>query len=154
MDFVRFALERDLTIRFIEYMPVFGNENWSSLVVPGAEILATIGRHFPLRPLQGGPLAGPAREYAIGDRSARVGVITPTTGHFCGECNRIRIAATGFARSCLFGRDDVDLRPLLGEECGEELRQALVKLILGKPDHHCLTDAESFTAFSMADIGG
>jgi cyclic pyranopterin phosphate synthase len=154
MDFVRFAVERALTVRFIEYMPVLGDASWTDLVVPGEEILASVRRQHVLAPLVRGRSAGPAREFHIAGTGARVGVITPNSGHFCGECNRIRVAATGLARACLFGNDDVDLRPLLAPGREEELRQAVAALIVGKPERHRLAEAGGITPFSMADIGG
>jgi cyclic pyranopterin phosphate synthase len=155
LDFVRFAIDRALAVRFIEYMPVLGKEQWPSLIVPGEEILSLVRSRFPLTPLVRGRLAGPAREYAISGTSATVGVITPYSSHFCRECNRIRVTATGMAKGCLFSEQSLDLRPFLGQGDELALRGALRNLIGGKPSEHRI-DAEAplHSPFAMSDVGG
>jgi cyclic pyranopterin phosphate synthase len=156
LDFAALTRERPLTVRFIEYMPAIRAEDWESLVVPGDEVLAELGRHFRLTPLERDGLAGPARVFRIAGAAGTIGVITPVSGHFCGECNRIRVTATGRARGCLFADDDLDLKPLLaaGDEAG--LAAALRAIVTGKPDRHSLAAAQErqHTPFAMSAIGG
>lgn len=152
LDFVRFAIDRSLAVRFIEYMPVLGKEQWTSLILPGEEILSLVRRHFHLTPIARGRLAGPAREYLISGTGATVGVITPFSSHFCRECNRIRVTATGKAKGCLFSEQPLDLRPFLGNETA--LAGALHKLIGGKPAEHRIADTPLHSPFAMSDVGG
>jgi cyclic pyranopterin phosphate synthase len=152
LDLVRFAIDRSLAVRFIEYMPVLGSDQWQSLIVPGEEILSLVRRHFHLTPIARGRLAGPAREYLISGTGATVGVITPYSSHFCSECNRIRVTATGKARGCLFSEQPLDLRPFLGNETA--LAGALQALIGGKPSEHRIADTPLHSPFAMSDVGG
>jgi GTP 3',8-cyclase len=155
LDFAALTLDRPLTVRFIEYMPAIRSDNWQALAVPGEEILARIGGRFSFTSQEREGLAGPARTYRIAGAAGTIGVITPVTGHFCGECNRIRVTAAGFARSCLFADTGLDLRPFLanGDEAG--LAAALRAIVACKPGRHFLGDEEEHhTPFAMAAIGG
>ncbi|MBN1956876.1 MAG: GTP 3',8-cyclase MoaA [Desulfuromonadales bacterium] len=154
-DFAALTREHDCTVRFIEYMPALKEEGWSALVVPGAEILQQLETRYQLQAIDNGPLAGPAREFAIAGGRGRIGVINPLSGHFCAKCNRIRITAAGQVRTCLFSDDEFDLKPLLQLNDVEILTRQLKRLVDGKPACHKLNAAEfSHAAFSMAHIGG
>jgi len=149
------ALDRPYTVRFIEYMPASRAERWQSLVLPGEEILKRLAARFPLLPVPRGELAGPAQEYRIPGAAGTLGIITPVTGHFCGDCNRIRVTSTGAAKSCLFSGDELDLKPFLGEGDARLLEDALRRIVLGKPGRHQLSaQSASHTPFAMSAVGG
>ncbi len=155
LDFAAMTIDRPLTVRFIEYMPAIRAENWESLIVPGNTILEDIGHRYSLEPLERDGLAGPARVFRIAGAAGTIGVITPVSGHFCGECNRIRVTATGRARGCLFSDDGLDLKPLLATGDEAALAEALRAFIVCKPDRHHLGSAEGqHTPFTMSAIGG
>ena len=46
------------------------------------------------------------------------------SGHFCTQCNRIRITSTGLAKGCLFADSGVDMKPYL-RASDDILREAL-----------------------------
>lgn len=149
------ARNHPYTIRFIEYMPAIKEANWQSLLVPGEEILARIGERFALAPVQRKALAGPAREYRLADGGGTIGVITPISGHFCGDCNRIRVTATGVAKGCLFAEEGVDLKPFVRGSDDAGLHEALRRLVTGKPGMHRVSPQQTDHApFAMAGIGG
>jgi len=154
-DFVSLAITKPYTVRFIEYMPVIRESNWRSLVVPGREILARIGRRFSFSPLGLGDLSGPAREFRVAEGAGSFGVITPISGHFCDGCNRIRVSSTGMARGCLFSLTETDLKPYLETHDTVGLQDALAGIISNKPGRHqiSVTDAEH-QPFAMASVGG
>ena len=155
LDFAALTLDRPLTIRFIEYMPAIRSDDWESRIVPGEAILDRITERFSFTPLDRDGLAGPARIFRIDGAAGSIGVITPVSGHFCGECNRIRVTAAGRARSCLFSDTGIDLKPLLdgGDEAG--LAAALRAIVARKPRRHFLaTEEEQHTPFAMSAIGG
>ena len=102
LDFAALTLQRGCTVRFIEYMPTIREKGWDSLCVSGGEILEQIGGRYPLVPLVGPEMAGPARNFKIRGAAGAIGIITPVSGHFCDSCNRIRVTSSGFARGCLF----------------------------------------------------
>ena len=154
-DFAAMTLDRPVTVRFIEYMPAIRTENWESHIVPGEEILSRLGERFTLEPVARDVLSGPARDFRIPGAAGSIGIITAVSGHFCGECNRIRITATGKARSCLFSDASHDLRPILATGDEAALVAALRAIVNGKPGrHHLGTTEEQHTPFTMAAIGG
>jgi cyclic pyranopterin phosphate synthase len=58
-----------------------------------------------------GPDAGPARYWTpAADPSRQVGIISAMTEHFCDDCNRLRLTATGELHACLGHDDAVSLR--------------------------------------------
>jgi len=154
-DFAALTLDKPVTVRFIEYMPAARVEDFRALLVPGSEILAALAQRFPLQAVESGELCGPSRNFRIAGAAGSVGLITPLTGHFCRDCNRLRVTATGMVRSCLFGSDVLDLKPLLASADTDVLLQALRRLVEEKPAGHRL-DEPNLTPepFTMAAIGG
>ena len=155
VDVASLAVHKPYTVRFIEYMPAIKENNWQALLVPGQEIMARVGERFEVSPVKKKDLAGPAREYRIKGGVGTIGVITPITGHFCGDCNRIRVTATGMAKGCLFSAADVDLKPYI-ENCDPHaLDDALRVIVTIKPGMHHVTARQSdHTPFAMAGVGG
>jgi len=155
LDFAAMTLDRPITVRFIEYMPAIRAENWESQIMSGESILEQISRRFRLTPQERDGLAGPARTFRIYGAAGTIGVITPVSGHFCGECNRIRVTASGRARSCLFSESGIDLKRFLdgGDEAG--LMAALSAVVARKPGRHSLAEKEqNYTPFAMSAVGG
>ena len=111
-DFAALTLDKPFTVRFIEYMPAIQEEDWQSLLVPG-EILDRLGQRFTVSPGGAGELAGPAKEFRIAGAAGTIGVITPVSGHFCGDCNRIRVTSSGMAKQLPLRREALDLKPIL-----------------------------------------
>src|SRR5262249_9748419 len=68
-----------------------------------------------------------ARKYKFADGPGEIGLIAPVTQPFCGHCSRIRITADGKLRTCLFSKEDHDLKSLLrsgasDDEIASEIR--------------------------------
>jgi len=155
LDFANLTKNRNCTVRFIEYMPTLENENWRSLVVPSKEIIQRLSKHFSLDLVSRSAMSGPAQEYAIEGAQGRIGVIAPLTGHFCQDCNRIRITASGMVRTCLFSDSEYDLKPLLNLKNVAGIACSLQKLVEKKPSCHALNSGSfEHSSFSMAQIGG
>lgn len=113
-SFAEFARERDLTMRFIEYMPLDADRAWTrDLVVTAAEIHRRISARWPLVSISH-ERSETARKYRFADGSGgEIGLIAPVSQPFCGHCSRIRLTADGKLRTCLFSKEDHDLKPLL-----------------------------------------
>jgi cyclic pyranopterin phosphate synthase len=85
-----------------------------------------------------------------------VGLIPSVSGHFCAECNRLRVTADGRVRSCLFGNQEIDLKTTLRSGGGEKLLTELLQsAVCGKPEKHGI-GTPRFTAPNrrMQGIGG
>ena len=155
VDFAALAIHKPYTVRFIEYMPVIKEKNWQSLSFPCGEILDRIGRKYSCAPVDRKDLAGPAREYRIENGVGTIGVITPISGHFCGECNRIRVTSTGVAKGCLFSAAGTDLKPYVVQFDTLGLDEALRKIVTSKPGMHLISVSDAdHSPFAMAHVGG
>ena len=145
-EFAALTLDRPWRVRFIEYMPTLAEPGWEATVIPGVEILARLTRRFAMADEASENLAGAA---------GLVGVITPVSCHFCGDCNRIRVTSRGIAKSCLFDRGTIDLRPILTGGDDTALREALCRTVAEKPDRHRLAESsDRQRQIAMAGIGG
>lgn len=153
LDFAALTLEKPYTVRFIEYMPTLRDKGWSSQCIAGNELLKLIGQHYPLLPLVGTEMAGPARNFKISAAPGSIGIITPISGHFCDSCNRIRVTASGLARGCLFADNGIDLKPHLQGSDNGPVRETLRGIITGKPGRHHLAE-EKYGSVNMSRIGG
>ena len=153
LDFAALTMQRGCTVRFIEYMPTIKEKGWDSLWVSGSEILQRISARYPLMPLVGTEMAGPARNFKIKGAAGAIGIITPVSGHFCDSCNRIRVTSSGFARGCLFSGEGIDLKPCLQSPDDGALRETLQEIIVGKPGRHQLAE-DGHESFAMSQVGG
>lgn len=154
-DFAALTLDRPYRVRFIEYMPTSPGDTRRPLTVPGEELLRKLSERYRLLPAGREPLAGPAVYYRIAGAVGMVGVITPVSCHFCGDCNRVRITSTGVARSCLFSDSGVDLKPFLKEGDETVLQRALRRVVEAKPEGHSLCgDTEEHVPLPMSMVGG
>ena len=119
VDFANYGREKDVTVRFIEFMPLDAGDVWTDrLVVPADEIIKTIGEAFPIEPVERGN--EPAERWRYSDGNGEVGVIASVTKPFCGNCDRVRLTAEGQFRTCLFAVDEFDMRSLLRSEANDE----------------------------------
>ena len=155
VDFARLTIDRPYTVRYIEYMPATREENWQQLCIPAREILDRIAAAYELEPVEKGAMAGPSRDFRIRGAAGTIGVISAVSGHFCNECNRIRVTSTGTAKSCLFSDEGLDLKPFLAEDEPAALEDALRRLVGCKPARHGMDGEKAeHQAFSMAKVGG
>ena len=114
VDLARFGREKGVGVRFIEFMPLDAQGQWSNeQVVPADEILERIDAVFPLQAHPHAEHIEPAARYAFADGIGDVGVIPSVTEPFCESCDRVRVTAEGKFRTCLFALDEFDLRAVL-----------------------------------------
>jgi cyclic pyranopterin phosphate synthase len=118
VDLARFGREKGVGMRFIEFMPLDAQGEWSrEKVVPAEEILERIDTVFPLdRAVAHG--AEPATRFPYLDGNGDVGVIASVTEPFCESCDRVRLTAEGQFRTCLFALEEFDLRAELRAGAG------------------------------------
>src|SRR5271170_4324917 len=119
--FAAFARERGVIMRFIEFMPLDADRQWTrELMVPAAEIYQRIHARWPLLQIPH-ERSETARKYRFADGApGEIGLIAPVTQAFCGHCSRIRLTADGKLRTCLFSKEDRDLRSLLRADASDE----------------------------------
>jgi cyclic pyranopterin phosphate synthase len=110
---LRWALDAGYELRFIEQMPLDAQHGWQRAGMITAErILADLrAAGFVLTPEPGAARgAAPAERWLVDGGPARVGVIASVTRPFCRACDRTRLTADGQVRTCLFAREESDLR--------------------------------------------
>ncbi|ANE48463.1 molybdenum cofactor biosynthesis protein MoeA [Paenibacillus swuensis] len=134
--FLELSLNEPLHVRFIEYMPIgHADENWKKHYLPLSrvmEIAEDQGHHFArINDLQGN---GPSEDYQIQGAQGTFGLIHPVSNHFCERCNRLRLTADGSLKPCLYWVDELNVRPLIGDE--EALKQLFMKALDIKPLNH------------------
>lgn len=155
MSFAEITRRRGNSIRFIEYMPVVQDEGWQRYCISGEEILQRIAARYPLEQVDKGQFAGPSRDYRIPGAMGSIGIITAVSGHFCSECNRIRVTSTGQAKGCLFSDEKTDLKPCLRPPNRDKLAEVLRVIVSTKPERHGIScSSYEHQNFSMAQIGG
>jgi cyclic pyranopterin phosphate synthase len=156
VDFARLGREHDYQVRFIEYMPLDAQGEWSmKAVVPGAEILARIHEVFPLVPASGNGTE-PATVYHFADGRGSIGIIASVTEPFCDSCNRIRITADGQLRTCLFSIHEHNLKALMRSGAtDEEIADFIIAAVWNKEPGHKINQPDFVKpARSMSAIGG
>jgi cyclic pyranopterin phosphate synthase len=153
----RFARERGLVLRFIEYMPI-GAAPWERDAVYFAhEILEAIEREVcPLVPADSYDRRAPAMDFRYVDGKGSIGIIASISRPFCHHCNRIRLTADGKLRNCLFAIEETDLRPLLrGEASDEAVADTIRASVLAKWEGHEINTSRFIKpARTMHTIGG
>lgn len=153
-DLAALTLNSSRSVRFIEYMPTDLDPNWAARFVPASVIMDRLRAAFAISDVTNTEASSPAANFRINGALGTLGVIAPVSRHFCAQCNRIRITASGIAKGCLFEDGGVDLRPYLAHP--QELRGVLRAVMYSKPAQHqgFFTPLKTYQPFSMAQIGG
>ena len=158
VDFARFAREREVSFRFIEFMPLDSGHEWSrASVVCGKEIHAAINAVYPLRLKESSRGSETSWKYEFADGSpGEIGIIAPVTEMFCGACSRIRLTADGQIRTCLFSATEYNLRDVVRSGASrEEIVEFIESAVMKKEPRHYINDAEFVQpARTMSFIGG
>jgi cyclic pyranopterin phosphate synthase len=153
----QFARERELSFRFIEFMPLDSARAWlKEMVVSGRELLERIRARFELRPLPSDNPSSTSRRWGFAEGQGEIGIIAPVSEPFCGHCNRIRLTADGKIRTCLFSVAEHDLRSRLRNgHSDEDLRAWFREVAWLKEDRHHIGEPEFVSPpRSMSCIGG
>ena len=156
VDFARFGRERGVTVRFIEFMPLDAQGEWTNeQVVTKDEIIAAIGEVFPLEPVTERE-SDPAARWRYVDGGGEFGVIPSVTEAFCESCDRVRLTADGMLRHCLFATRELDLRTLLRSGATDgDLTEAITAEVGAKWAGHQINQVHFIRpARSMSQIGG
>ena len=157
-DFISLAKDRDVQVRFIEYMPM--GKQHEGRFISAEEVLSTRPQLKRCDEADGTKLAdGVTRKgtdgvetlYQIDGYKGKIGFITPVSSPFCEKCNRVRITADAKIRHCLGDNLETDLREILKEE--DEMATELIKAAIAlKPEKGFCSGFA--TNRGMGNIGG
>ncbi|KKO18514.1 MAG: GTP 3',8-cyclase MoaA [Candidatus Brocadia sp.] len=138
-EFAKLTLERNLEVRFIEFMAMNKDRlDSEGKYIPMAEIIDIIGRRNELTSLPPPMLgSGAAKLYKINGARGVLGFVSAVSQPFCTSCNRLRLTSDGKLRSCLLSGGEVDLKAILRNDPAEEqLTDAFLRAANLKPSAH------------------
>jgi len=157
VDFARLARDEGYEVRFIEFMPLDGDNIWTvDQVVPSRRIQEEIEDLFPLQPVND-PRPGPATRFKFADGApGGVGFISSVSQAFCTTCNRIRLTAEGGLRTCLFSLKETPLRDLMRSGVSDEHLGRVMETAVWRKEEGHLINQPGFIkpAKNMSQIGG
>ena len=143
-------------VRFIEEMPFNGQGKRHAHRYTRQGLLDALEQHFgPLSKLQDLPHET-SENYHIAGHRGNIGIIAAWSRTFCGTCNRLRLTPSGQLKTCLYGKNDLDIKALLREGFSDEqLAQVITDCVMHKPRDGREAEALNVPAEeSMATIGG
>jgi cyclic pyranopterin phosphate synthase len=156
--FAAFAREYDVSMRFIEFMPLDSGHEWKrEMVVSGREIREKIEKEFPIELKKKSRGVATAWTYKFADTDkGEIGIIAPVTEMFCGACSRIRLTADGQIRTCLFSATEHNLRDVLRSGASrEEIIEFIKQVVMQKEASHQINDTDFVQPTrTMSFIGG
>jgi cyclic pyranopterin phosphate synthase len=150
--------ERAWHVRFIELMPL-GTGDPATVArdafVPSAETRARIERTLgPLAALPAHDAADEAKNYQLHGATGVVGFISPVSEPYCGNCNRMRLTASGRFHLCLLNDAELDVRAALRRGGIDAVREVLARAIAAKPVGHELAAGRTIEHRQMFELGG
>lgn len=158
-DFIDWTKYTPVHVRFIEFMPFTGNRWTSNKVFTWQEILEVATQRFSFEKYEDDP-NDTAKHYRVPGHAGTFAVISTMSAPFCGTCNRMRLAADGKMKNCLFSSQETDLLTALRN--GEDVEKLIRACILQKaealggqftPDFNQI-ETQTIQNRSMIAIGG
>ncbi len=152
LDVMEFCKQRDITVRYIEYM-----ENVHAEVdikgMKSAELLRLIGEKYGFED-EGFDATSPSHYYRCDD-GYRFGIIEPYKDDFCSKCNRIRLTAEGHLIPCLYFDEAMSIHDAVKRGDIKEAALVLKEVIRTKPEKNRWSeeDGESSTR-AFYETGG
>ncbi len=155
-DIARISLSRPFHMRFIEYMPIgdIGQDEKRQILAP--EIMKILSTVDEMLPVDKDAQDGPAERYRFRNGVGEIGFIRPLSHHFCSQCNRLRLTASGGLRPCLLSDRQTDIKTPLRNGAGDkELEKVFLQAIRQKPmAHHLNEELGKKVKDMMSSIGG
>lgn len=153
IEFLKFAKDNFIILRFVEYMPVgneYNREWFFSNTIVRNKIEEYLGPLEPFYPFAL-ELSGPAKYYK--NSGLIIGFISAVSNPFCSTCNRIRLTIDGNLHPCLFSRSKFNIKDALREGNEQEVRRLFFEACESKK-YICEGQKDHFVPISMSRIGG
>ena len=148
VDMANLTREYPLDMRFIELMPMYDSGDFGmAAYLPYSKVLEKLPDAQPVA--QDG---GVAKLYRLPGAKGNIGLISPVSAHFCGECNRLRLTSDGKLKPCLHAPDEYNVKGL----DFDGMKAVMENAIWNKPAWHGDLDAlnRSQAGRNMNEIGG
>src|SRR5256886_5299276 len=157
VDFARLARAEGYEVRFIEFMPLDGDNIWTNeQVEPSRRIQEQIEDLFPLVPFQD-TRPGPATRYTFADgKPGGGGFISSLSQAVCTTFKRVRLTADGRPRTRLLSLHRTPLRDLMRSGVSDEHLGSVIETAIWRKEEGHLINKPGFIkpAKSMSQIGG
>ncbi len=144
-----------VSVRFLEEMPFNGSGVQKREVMDYREILFRIEDKYAFTKLIDEP-SSTSMNYRIEGFKGSFGVIPSFSRTFCGTCNRLRLSSTGEVRTCLYGKEGLNLKEMIRGRASEALiKEALILAVQNKPvDGFAAAEENEHSYSSMTTLGG
>jgi len=137
VEMARLSFRYPFHVRFIEYMPIGRSDFNPDSLLLAPEIKNRISAMENLVTVQKTEHDGPAQRYKYEDAIGEIGFIPALSQHFCNNCNRLRLTASGQLRPCLLSDHQEDLKEALRQDCSDrQLADIFIKAVRHKPSNH------------------
>ncbi|MEO1856678.1 MAG: GTP 3',8-cyclase MoaA [Rubritalea sp.] len=160
LPLAQFAHERNISIRYIEFMDTGNTNGWKhEQVVPSLKVLEKLQEHFSLEPVTNVAIGETAKRYHVeGHDGFEVGFISSVSKPFCRDCNRMRLSADGHLYTCLFAHSGYDIKtPLREGETHQQLVSRVSMLWRARDDRYSELRSEGMAPIAkkeMSYLGG
>ncbi|MBR5251655.1 MAG: GTP 3',8-cyclase MoaA [Oscillospiraceae bacterium] len=157
LSLVEFACNYDTDVRFIEVMPIGAGVDCDSFTEEDIKkiIEEKYGKLTFCSEVRGN---GPSVHYSLEGFKGKIGFISAISHKFCDSCNRVRLTADGYLKTCLQFEAGVHLMPCLrSDKTDVDLLCLLMEGISKKPKSHQFDNKEQFENReyrNMSQIGG
>lgn len=159
------ARTRKLHVRFIELMPIgTGKEmvcQMEDIYNQESRIKKLLEKKYgTLQPCQEVLGYGPSQYYGIQGFQGKIGFISAMSHKFCNQCNRVRLTAEGYLKTCLQYDVGENLFELLrGGAEDREIEKTILRAIEKKPKAHEFLETQEVQGNTvehkgMSQIGG
>ncbi len=160
LDFVEFAREYGVEVRFIEMMPLGqGLIQWDLDMVKPLDMIKRrieekYGKMVPSESIG----SGAAKVYELPSLGVKIGFITPISNPFCDGCSKLRLTAEGSVKLCLRTDEEIPIKDVLRYGSEEEIDEFIRQILIEKERSNMEIQKSNY-AFSecrrvMTSIGG
>lgn len=159
LDFVQFGIDRNINVRFIEFMPFTDNKWKQASFFSCKEMMDLISVKYNLERIFDIDNISVSEDYKISGFNGKISFISSVSNHFCGDCNRLRITANGNMKLCLFSSidDGLNLKDLLRNNISSDNDIAnIIRLKLESKNfrHPDISELIQLDQNNMIGIGG
>lgn len=132
IDFIEYTRDKNISIRFIEFMPFDGNKWDTEKVVSLADIFDQVNIKYKKNQVikLKDKKNDTTKNYRIKGYIGSFGVISTVSNPFCDSCNRIRLTANGQIKNCLFSSTETSLLTSLRN--GEDIKAVILEGVYHK----------------------
>ena len=151
------ARHSNVSVRFLEEMPFDGKDEVKPSFFTHHDILKTLENHIGTLnklPYKSGETS---TNYKVEGWKGELGVIASYSRTFCGTCNRLRVTPTGKLKTCLYSKNDLDIRQMLRDGSSDDEISEAIQLAVARKHANGVEaerDRDHHINESMASIGG